>query len=545
MTVNLVSNFPNINFQDSGGFTPPDTMMAVGPKSVVGAVNTAITLIAKTGTVESPPEQFSTFFASIFKPGDTFSDPYVVFDDLAQRFYVCVLEIPSNQQQTVIDFAASTTSDPTDLTSANWTVFAPITSANQGGTQLPDFPKMGFNSDAVFISTNQFSATGFTNNLILAISKASILAGGPLQTFQTNVTTNEDTRILIPARMHGGPPNSEFFVQKNSEGANSSINVIDESNYLTASPTVTATTLNVNTFQQSPGVPALVAPGEIDDRILGVSWVNNQMVATGNVGLSDGLNHARWYLISTSGTPTLLQQGDIVSAGFDSSYPSIALNTNGDIAMTFIQSGSPTGGAADFPSMFITGRSPVDPPNTMQTPVLVIAGRGPLNGEANPPRGGDYSATEFDPSDPTVFWSAQEFALDNSGSNFHWGTQLASYNLSSVFQQSHGFHPFRYIVDATLPADADVFSGNITVINTGPAITGAQLILVLGALPDGVTLDSSVPTVTTPTGQVGIPFPIAGFPTDVAIRVAIKLRNPLHVPISTFFEGFDILFGAI
>src|ERR1700722_6161636 len=65
MTVNIVHNFPDINFQDAGGFTPPDTMMAGGPTAVVGAVNTAITLKSKTGMVLAAPEQFSTFFASI------------------------------------------------------------------------------------------------------------------------------------------------------------------------------------------------------------------------------------------------------------------------------------------------------------------------------------------------------------------------------------------------------------------------------------------------------------------------------------------------
>jgi hypothetical protein len=534
-SVTLMQNFPDINFQDSGGFTPPDTMMAVGPQAVVGAVNTAITLKSKTGAVLAAPEQFSTFFASIFQAGDTFSDPYLLYDDQAQRFYVAVLEIPANEQQTVIDFAVSNSANPTDLSSANWTVFAPITSANEGGTELPDFPKMGFNNDAVFISTNQFSATSFTHNLILAISKASILAGGTLQTFQTNVATNADIQILIPARMHGGPPNSEFFVQKNDE-ATSTINVVQESDYLTAAPTFTTTTLKVNAYQQSPGVRDLT--DQIDDRILSVDWLNNEMVAAGNVGLSDGLNHARWYLISTAGTPSIEQQGDIVSPGLDSSYPSIALTSNGDIAMTFIQSGSVTD-TNNFPSMFVTGRSPLDPPNTMQTPVLVIAGKGHLAGG----RGGDYSATEFDPSDPTVFWSAQEYAFDNSGNNFDWGTQIASYSISGIFQETHAFHPFRYIVPEAPQPDAGLFTGNITIDNKGAPLPTGQFLVILGPLPDGVTLDPSVPTIATSTGAVGIPLPVQGLPTGRPIRIAVKFRNPNHVAISTFFEGFGISLG--
>src|SRR5262249_5874753 len=65
-SVNLLQNFPNITFsQNPFLLTPPDTQVAVGPTSVVGAVNVAITLTNKTGGNRVGPIQFSTFFASI------------------------------------------------------------------------------------------------------------------------------------------------------------------------------------------------------------------------------------------------------------------------------------------------------------------------------------------------------------------------------------------------------------------------------------------------------------------------------------------------
>src|SRR5205823_5962405 len=45
--VSLLQNFASINFNQSGFYTPPDTMMAVGPTSVVAAVNVGITLTNK------------------------------------------------------------------------------------------------------------------------------------------------------------------------------------------------------------------------------------------------------------------------------------------------------------------------------------------------------------------------------------------------------------------------------------------------------------------------------------------------------------------
>jgi subtilase family serine protease len=106
--------------------------------------------------------------------------------------------------------------------------------------------------------------------------------------------------------------------------------------------------------------------------------------------------------------------------------------------------------------------------------------------------------------------------------------------------QTHSFHPFRYIVDATLPQDGTVVKGNLTIINTSNLNPTAQFVLVLGPLPAGVTLDPSTPTVTLSNGAVAIPLPVVGFPSKKVIRVAITLHNPDHVPISTFFQGFQI-----
>src|SRR5262245_6264455 len=44
LTITVVQNFPDINFNQNScpGCSPPDTMVAVGPTTVLGAVNTAI-----------------------------------------------------------------------------------------------------------------------------------------------------------------------------------------------------------------------------------------------------------------------------------------------------------------------------------------------------------------------------------------------------------------------------------------------------------------------------------------------------------------------
>jgi hypothetical protein len=116
----------------------------------------------------------------------------------------------------------------------------------------------------------------------------------------------------------------------------------------------------------------------------------------------------------------------------------------------------------------------------------------------------------------------------------------------SFANRLRAFHPFRYIVGANALAQAPTsddttFTGNLTAVSyLTQAAVGVQYAIILGALPDGVTLDPAVQTVTTSSGQTAIPLPIVGLPSVEAVRVIFIVHNPDHVPISTFLEGFQL-----
>jgi hypothetical protein len=417
--------------------TPPDTIIAAGPNSVVEAVNTDLQITDKSGNVLMPALDFSQFLSPVFQPGDFFSDPSVVYDDVAQRFYVGGLEIrftPLLVPYSLFDFAVSKTADP--RSASDWTVFRSVVSVSDRATQFADFPQVGYNGDAVFVSVNRFNnLTGeFTDNLVLAIDKDSILHPGPganptLTTFQTEVKTGSDHKILMPARMHGAPGGLEYFTQSGDDDKAPTVktfNVVSETGYLSGSPTFTTTPVAVTPYMQSPGVPELTFV--IDDSALGAEWVNNRLVTGQNVGLKDGLNHARWYEFDTSGAaPTLVQQGDqSPGPGVSTSFPSVAVNAAGDVAMTYVQSASDGGfHITQTPSMVVTAWTPGDDKGVMEPAVLVQAG---VLGGAGGFRGGDYSATVVDPVDGS-FWSGQEYQADNLGAD-DWGTWVANYTVT-------------------------------------------------------------------------------------------------------------------
>jgi uncharacterized repeat protein (TIGR01451 family) len=222
-----------------------------------------------------------------------------------------------------------------------------------------------------------------------------------------------------------------------------------------------------------------------------------------------GLNLARWYEFSTSGTPSLVsgQQGDISpGSGVSTSYPSVAINSNGDIAMSFIQSST-----SQPYSAYITGRLASDSAGTMQTPVEIAAGVLPVPGEL---RGGDYSSTEYDPSNTNEFWSANEYNFDNTGSNFDWGTQIAQYTLGSSLPPAD-----LAVTSNTGPGTAnegDSLTYTVAVTNNGPndapntVLTDtlpANLSYVSASSTSGtVTQSGSVVTVTVPDLSNGASF---------------------------------------
>jgi hypothetical protein len=447
----LAQNITGLSYLNtSSNQTPPDSMMAVGPNSVINAVNTVLRIQSKTGATIAPATEFSNFFAPVATPGDIFTDPQVMYDDLAGRFYVCIGEM--NARHTDLDFAVSTTSSPTDFSPANWTEFTRITAVEEGGTALADYPQMGWNADAVFVSLNEFPNGGGpvraapslsrahdppVHDLIVSISKAAILARTPLvqnaNYFLTDVTTDMgqgdgDRRILIPARMHGTQPgNLEYFVQRDQDltfESQSSVSVVMMQNYLSGSATSTKSTFDVNPYDDSPGT---YSTSEIDDRVLSVGWLNNTLVAAQNVGVVGARQTlSRWYEFDTANHITLSQQGDVsLGPGVDASYPSIAVAPNGSIGMTFI--GSSRGGRLP-PSIYVTARRPTDAAGTMEAPVLVRAG---VPNVSRGTRSGDYSATEYDPVDGS-FWKVNEYNVDN-GSTDDWGTAIARFQVGTVY----------------------------------------------------------------------------------------------------------------
>jgi hypothetical protein len=435
LRVSVSLGFAGLNTNDAGGIIePPDTIAAAGPTAVVELVNSNIAYYSKTTGNSLFSEGLDVFFASVDPSPALLSDVSVIYDDQASRFFVSTMDIDFLNQVSYFDFAVSNDSNPldgfTEMHRINITEVSPRTGENL----FTDFPRLGWNADAYVISFNMF---GFAtqneyNAKLLTIKKSTVLDRNNSTLTYYQVDRPLPNSTLVPATMHGTSAGGPMWLveEKGLElgGGYSQLRVVKMTNLLSNSPTFTDYYLTVNAYTITPFPSDTL--GEVstalDTRILSLDWRSNQMVATQNVGISSDTSvHARWYLISTSGTaPSLSQQGTLSpGAGINTYMPSAALGTDGSIGVTYLESSS-----SEDMSMYVTGRLSNDPAGTMETGVLAKTGEQYYQGT----RIGDFSGISVDPSAGTTYWAANEYSISTNDLSLpNWGTWIAKFHLGS------------------------------------------------------------------------------------------------------------------
>jgi uncharacterized repeat protein (TIGR01451 family) len=489
-TNNSGQGYSVLDFNSSGGYVPPDTCGAVGPSNYVETVNQELAIYTpKTTGASVVRTSFNNFWYTVGGLTKTdsnsfLSDPIVAYDNLNGRFIVGDQDVDTGSAlKSNFDIAVSKTSNPATLTSADWN-FYQISTTEAGYSA--DYPgNFGFNADAFVFTLNMFGSAGHV--LVTAVNTTD-LANGVTQSQLHSAQYDLTGFSLRPTTMHDSVPGDPMWLVGEA-GNNRSINVIKMSSPL-ANATFQTTNLAVNSYSTvlPPRNPnQSVITSNIDSRILKSAEANNTIVATHAVSASSTEDDIRWYSISVSGgTPVLKDQGNI-SAGNDTylAYPSIDINSAGNIGMTYDRSGFDS--SSDFMSMYVTGRVPGDPAGTMETPVLVPAGTGKANYSDFSPTGrqGDLSGINVDPSDGS-FWAANEFANTESGAN--WGTAVANFTPApSIFADLALSQSGPSLVNAGSSA-----TYTMTLTNAGP--NAAPNLVLSDTLPAGSTFLSMTKT---------------------------------------------------
>jgi uncharacterized repeat protein (TIGR01451 family) len=512
---NSGNGYQGLDFNHSGGYVPPDTNGAAGPTNYVETVNQTVAIYSPKATGASATTAslstfwFSTGGLSSADGGAGLSDPVVTYNDQIGRFIVGDQDVDFNTHVSKFYIAVSKSSSPATLGTADW-AFYQITTTESGYDA--DYPgNFGYNHDAFVVTLNMFGVIRGGHCQVLSINNTDLANGvspSSLRFFRNDLNDFSDRPTVMHDSVAGDPM---WLVTEH--GDNLSIDVIKMTGVLSSTPTFAYTNLAVTAYS---GVVSPLNPNgttittNIDSRIQKAAEWNHIIVAAHSISSSSTEDDIQWYAVDVSSTPTLHDQGR-VSAGNHTylTYPSIDINSSGQIGMTYMKSG--TDASNDYMSMVVTGRNPNDAAGTMETSVLVPAGTGQANYQdfASGGRAGDLSGINVDPSDGS-FWAANEFA--NTEATANWGTAIANFTISNPLPSTD------MAVTATGPSSVTAGTNatyTITITNNGPA--SAQGVVLSDTLPagsvfvsmtqtggtDGFTLTQSGGTATeTATGSI-------------------------------------------
>lgn len=401
-------NFTLSTFNQFFNGFPPDTMGSVGHDHIFEITNFNVAIYDKnTGAVISniSDEQFWFDAGITFLPAPT-GDPRVIFDLQSQRWFVVAFDSLANNNLYV---AVSRTADPTDG-------FQAVTFLGDDfGFRFVDFPTLGVDADGIYIGTNNFNNFSGANDDVglFVIPKASLLTLVPTTTgatFFAQTPQSVSPDIMQAVVDFYSPADGRAITLSAEELGDVQLNRIDVIDVGLITTQMTATqAIPVDPFIRPQGGNQPGGALDLDNQRArlrtNVVAVNGSLWLTHGILGSTGTDAIRWYEIDEA-TNTVLQSGTIEDPDLDFIYPSIAVNQDGQVVIGFTSTGD-----TQFASTAVVYGDTVNGVTTFQAPVTTQAGGGVQSGFGpfTRNRWGDYSATVLDPSDPSNFWTFQEF----------------------------------------------------------------------------------------------------------------------------------------
>jgi PKD repeat protein len=475
----------------STGVSPGDPVVDISSTHIMYGVNgssgTSFTIYDKSGTKLSGP----TTFASLAPSGDgcrtSVSDPIILFDRLANRWFL--LEMGGTSSAAKMCIYVSKTSNPV---SGGWWFYGFSTPV------LNDYPHCGVWNNAYVCTDNE----GGSNVTAYAYDRANMLNGATARPQQRFVSVPSldgyGFQALTPVTFMGdtahAPPAStrQILARHNDDEAHAggaadttrdfidmySINIdwnTPSNSGITTLPDIAITEFNswfrnYSSFATvpQPGSSSLLDP--IREVILNSLVYRNMGSHESIVGqFATNLNPARtgtvvnagirWFELRRigSGNWTLQQEGTFAPGDTSTHHllGTIATDNKGNIALGYnkTKTSSPT----VYASLGYTGRMASDAAG-----VMTLGENNIVSGSAAETSGrwGDYYQMAVDPSDDCTFWMVGMYRPSGS-----WNTRIQDFKFSDC-----GAAPTTYSVSGTVSTGTGVGISGVTV-STGMTST--------------------------------------------------------------------------
>ena len=415
----LLNSFNGFDYRN---VIPPDPTLAVGPNHVILCANgspSTFRIYDKEGNLLK--EIGADDWWADVSPGES-GDPQVIYDPFEGRWILSWLYVNSNTQTSATLISYSDDDDPL----GTWYVY---TFPNVGG--WGDYPQLGFDDEAIYINTNQFSwSGGFQYHNMRIINKAELYAsnGGKVKykdfwdIRRPGDGTNHSGLFSIhPTYSYtSGDEGYHFWAVNGSANFYCIFQVINPtSDY----PRLRGAIIPVDTYSSPPdanqlggGTPLIETSGSqcrtapiVKDGVLFV---------THSIENSTDPDYASVkYVILDLNTQSIIEQAEFGAVGYFYFYPTLAIDQNYNIAVTFSRSADDEYIGAYYSTKYFG-----DPPGLSPSKPFAEGKSNYVKaGSDNRNRWGDYMGIYLDPANDFDIWMHTEYAAPLG----QWATQFA------------------------------------------------------------------------------------------------------------------------
>jgi hypothetical protein len=459
----LNASFVGLNASDNPfSLEPPDPHGSAGPFGIIQVINVEIVYWSKTGTKIWPNKALTSFFP--WATGAFQSDPRCLYDPVAGRFYMEILEIDFNNSHAYIDLAVSKSNNPATSTSADWYFYRIENTHVVNGTGFwGDYSTLGFDDKAIYMSLNMynFAETASSDDQITIIDKNAAIHGTTNYSFVYVPGGPNAAFTLQPCTVVGanGPGNVAYFGETFPSGSATQVRVWALSDPLGARTLTSSLVTIPNNGGYPPNGDNAPQPGTsntidtLDGRTQGNAfWFNGSIWFCHTAGGTSGRSMVYYYRVDVSnfpaGSATLGESGKIDGGtGMWTYQPSIGGNARGDVCLVYCGSSTVTN-----PTIYFAARPSTS--TSFDTRGIVRASPSYYNGS----RWGDFASVSVDPNDQS-FWLTHEWARSTAFRG--WSTWWGNVVLAAPLITSQ-------------PVDSTVFAGDdasFTLSASGPGIT--------------------------------------------------------------------------
>jgi len=455
--------------------TPPNEDVATGPSDVVEVVNSTIYIFSRAGAVLGSADL--NVFMDVLS-GYHSSDPRVIYDASAGRFWVTVTEVPNSYSSpsncpnsAPVLIAVSGSSNP--LPFSGWIVYGlPMATfpnpqaPSQKPTEFGDQPGLGISTNTVTVTFDDYTCANlFNGSEVDVLQKTDFeqnsgfsslyyfwdgpFAPQPVQglgAMSLTYTISNQSDCLGNGCMSGSPAALVQAFTGTPEGAGGVVN--QPYDYV---PMTTPTAVNDSTGFLPPADQPSPAPQlqTNDDRFLNAVWENGEIwtadgtscLPSGDSAQRDCLNYleiAASGTANTVGTTPTNQINNVGINGADLFYPAVSLDSAGDVITVFDES-STTLLPSIVDASIASGATSLSSFQTLHTSSTYYNGDDLFPGACDVIEGcrwGDYSGAAQDPVNPRDVWvvsgSADDTATLGPCATIHacWDTRVYDLTVS-------------------------------------------------------------------------------------------------------------------